>query len=452
MPRRRQCRGDARREVEPTSAVAGDIYQNLLHGHIPTEADRMDARSLTQAVARDQNLMIESLCSMLKIKAVGPENKGPGEARRGKFIVDLARRLGFESIDVYESPDKRVQTGKRPNIVIRAKGTTNRNLWVVTHMDTVPEGDPKAWKYPPFMGKVVGGKIFGRGSEDNGQELIASLFGLRALLKSGVTPEFNIGLVFVSDEEHGNTHGIDFLIAKKIFKKGDLAVVPDHGEPDGSAIAVVEKSIAWIDVEVIGKQTHGSTPERGVNAFEVGARFMITAVDRLRAKFTITDELFEPPISTFAPTKCDSNGPNINTIPGRQTFSLDFRVLPDYKLDDVLAVLEKTAAEYERSTGAKINIKFSQRADAAPRTPADSEVVVRLAKAIRAVRGVKANPIGIGGGTCAAPFRRIGIEAAVWSTIPGLAHDANEYALIKDLVADAQVYALLFGGKNIERA
>jgi succinyl-diaminopimelate desuccinylase len=74
--------------------------------------------------------------------------------------------------------------------------------------------------------------------------------------------------------------------------------------------------------------------------------------------------------------------------------------------------------------------------------------VKRLAKAIETVRGVKPKPVGIGGGTCANPFRREGIEAAVWSTVYETAHDANEYCVISDLVSDAKVYALLFAGKN----
>ena len=410
----------------------------------------MDSTKLMKAVAAGEKEMVESLCTMLRIRAVGPESGGRGEAERGEHLASLASKLGFKSVVVLESKDPKVPTGKRPNIIIKLKGTSNRNLWVVTHMDTVPEGDLSAWKYPPYDAKVVDGKIYGRGSEDNGQELMASLFGLRALMKAGVTPECNIGLVFVSDEEHGNTHGIEFLLAKDIFKKGDLVVVPDHGQPDGSAISVVEKSIAWINVEVIGRQTHGSTPEKGINALEVASRYMIAAVDRLRNRFPMTDALFEPPVSTFSPTKCDSNGPNINTVPGRQEFSFDFRVLPEYKLDDVMAVLRETADEFEKSSGAKVNLTFLQRADAAPRTSTDSEIVKRLTTAIKKVKPVVPHPVGIGGGTCAAPFRRLGIEAVAWSTIPETAHDANEYANVADLVADAQVYALLFAGKNVE--
>lgn len=410
----------------------------------------MDVKAVKKAVAKDRDEMVESLCGMIRINAVGPESNGPGEAERGKYLVGLVTRLGFKSVEVMESGDPRVPTGKRPNIIVRMKGRTDRNMWVVSHMDVVPEGDPRAWKHPAFDPKVTKGRIYGRGAEDNGQELIASLYGLNALLKTGITPECNINLLFVSDEEHGNTHGIDFVLAKKgLFRTDDLVVVPDHGEPDGSSIVVVEKGIAWIDVEVIGKQTHASTPQNGINAFEAAAGFLLEAVDRLRRKFPKSDPLFDTPTSTFEATKCDANGPNVNTIPGRQTFSFDFRVLPDYSLDRVMAELRRVADKHEKKTGAKINLTYLQKADAAPRTRVDSEIVRRLSAAIEVVRGVEPRPEGMGGGTCAAPFRRLGIGAAVWSTIPGTAHDANEYAKVADLVADAQVYAVLFAGDSI---
>ena len=99
----------------------------------------MDAKELMDAVAKDKGKIVESLCSMIKHVAVGPENGGPGEAERGKFLVNLARSLGLKDIEVFESSDPSALKGKRPNIIIRVKGATSKNMWVVTHMDTVPE-------------------------------------------------------------------------------------------------------------------------------------------------------------------------------------------------------------------------------------------------------------------------------------------------------------------------
>ena len=408
----------------------------------------MNVDELKRVVAEDREEMVESLRSMVRIRAIGPAYGGEGETDRARFLLDLLARLGFRA-EVYESIDPTVPSGKRPNIIVRQPGTGTKNIWVVTHMDTVPEGDLGAWKCPPYDPQILEGKIYGRGVEDNGQELIASFFGLRALAKVGITPECNIGLVFVSDEEHGNVHGIEFLLKKGIFTKGDLVIAPDHGQADGAAIAIVEKGIAWINVEVIGRQTHASTPHKGVNALEVAARFIVEAVEGLRREFSKSDPLFDPPLSTFEPTKCDANGPNVNTVPGRQQFAFDFRVLPDYKLDDVMAFLKNIAHRCEESTGANIRVSFLSRSDSATKTSEESEIVARLSRSIEQVRGVKPHVFGIGGGTCATPFRREGIDAAVWSTIPETAHDANEHINIADLVSDAQVYAVLFAGKNV---
>ena len=411
----------------------------------------MDVTRLIDSVESQRGRLIEDFCAMLRVKAVGPESGGEGEHARAKYIAALAKQLGLNNIEVLESADESVPSGKRPNIIIRVKGRKPGMLWVVTHMDTVPEGDLTAWATPPFEPVIKDGRIYARGSEDNGQELMASLYGLASVLGLGMVPELDIGLVMVADEEHGNVHGIDFLMGKKLFKKGDLVIVPDHGSLDGSELEVVEKGIAWIEVEVIGKQTHASTPEKGVNALEVSARFMLAAVSKLRSKYAACDPLFIPPCSTFEPTKCESNGPSINTVPGRQKFAFDFRVLPGYRLDDIMADLKSVADEVARSTGAQISASFLQKAEAAPKTPLDSEIVKRLSDAISLTRSVKAKPSGIGGGTCAAPFRHAGIDAVVWATSASLAHDANEYCIIDNLVSDAKVYALLFAGDGITR-
>lgn len=410
----------------------------------------MHARELTEAVGSQRDALVKDFCSLLRVKAIGPESGGEGEHERAKHIVALAKRLGLKDIEVMESSDPRVPSGKRPNIVIRAKGRSQKRLWVVSHMDIVPEGDVSAWDTPPFEPTIKDGRIYARGSEDNGQELMASLYGLATVLRSGIVPELEVGLVMVADEENGNVHGIDFLLAEGLFKKGDLVVVPDHGSTDGSEMEVVEKGIAWIEVEVTGKQTHASTPDRGTNALEAAAKFMLAAVSKLRAKYSARDALFDPPNSTFEPTRCESNGPNVNTVPGRQKFAFDFRVLPGYPLDDVMADLRAIADDVSRSEHVQISMSFLQKADAAPRTPLDSEVVKRLSAAIAQTRTVVARPTGIGGGTCAAPFRRDGMDAVVWATVASVAHDANEYCMIDNLVGDAKVYALLFAGDGVK--
>jgi succinyl-diaminopimelate desuccinylase len=73
----------------------------------------------------------------------------------------------------------------------------------------------------------------------------------------------------------------------------------------------------------------------------------------------------------------------------------------------------------------------------------NAKIVLMLKEAIKSVRRVEPKVGGIGGGTCAAFFRRIDIPAVVWSTVDEMAHQPNEYAKIANLVNDAKIFASL---------
>ena len=72
-------------------------------------------------------------------------------------------------------------------------------------------------------------------------------------------------------------------------------------------------------------------------------------------------------------------------------------------------------------------------------TPEDAPVVRNLLESLREA-GVEARCGGIGGGTCGAILRQIGIPSVVWSTIIELAHQPNEHVVIDNLVADTGIY------------
>ncbi len=54
-------------------------------------------------------------------------------------------------------------------------------------------------------------------------------------------------------------------------------------------------------------------------------------------------------------------------------------------------------------------------------------------------RGGEPKVVGIGGGTCAAFFRRLGYDAVVWSTtVPDVAHQVDEYVIIDQILQDRE--------------
>ncbi len=390
--------------------------------------------------------MIVFLTEMCRIPAIAPESGGNGESDRASFLLMRLERLGFENIEVIEAKDDRVPSKKRPNIIITIPGKNKKlpPIWIVSHMDIVPEGDRKLWKTDPYNPELKKDRLIGRGVEDNGQSMTASIFAAKVLLDSGEKQERTVKLAIVADEEVGSKFGIQYLVRKKLFGKDDLLLVPDAGSPDGSKIEVVEKSHLQLKVVTKGKQAHASRPHKGKNAFLAASKFVAIISDELYREFHCQDKLFDPPYSTFECTKKEPNVPNINTIPGEDAFYMDCRVLPDIGLKEVMDFIRKTARKLEKETDTKISFEDVRMGQAPPATPVDSPIVMNLQRALKQVRGIKADPMGIGGGTCAAIFREQGLHAAVWETNDELAHEPNEYCKVDNLVADAKVMARLF--------
>ncbi len=400
---------------------------------------------ILKAVEDYEEEMVTALSNMCRIPAIAPDSDGDGEAKRAHFLIELLKEKGISDIEIYKAEDPRVSAGYRPNIVATIPGEDANlpPLWIISHMDVVPTGDRTKWSSEPFNPIVKNGRLIGRGVEDNGQALIASLYAVRAILDLGKKPRRTVKLGFVADEEVGSKYGIQYLVRQKLFSPDDLLLVPDYGAPDGSVIEVVEKSHLSLKVITRGKQVHASRPNKGINAFRAASTFIDRVSNELYEHYSYEDEMFGPPISTFEATKKEENVPNINTIPGEDVFYMDCRILPREDLDEVLEFIRNVATRVEIETGVSIDITPVSMSKAPPATPVDSDIVVNLQKAIKTVMNVEAKPVGIGGGTCAAIFREAGYPAAVWSTNEEMAHEPDEAIKIDNLINDAKVFALL---------
>jgi len=382
---------------------------------------------------------------LVRIPAIAPENGGEGELKKAEKLTQTLASIGFDKTERHDAPDARVPSKLRPNIVAYYNGVDNgEKLWIVTHLDIVPPGEESLWTVTkPYEPRIKDERIYGRGSEDNTQSMIASIFAVKALKELGVKPKRTIALAFVADEEQGSKYGIQHLIKQNLFKPQDLIIVPDGGEGDGGFIEIAEKSALWFRIRTVGKQAHASRPGMGLNAHRIGMQFALALDKMLHEKYSEKDKYFVPPESTIEPTKKEANVDAINIVPGEDVIYFDCRILPCYNLEDVISDINDLAKQFKSKTGADIKFEPVQKTVAPKPTDAKAKIVKMLAEAVRAVRKVEPRIGGIGGGTCAAYFRRIGVPAVVWSTIDETAHQPDEYAKIENLVSDAKVYASL---------
>ncbi|HNQ34515.1 MAG TPA: M20 family metallo-hydrolase [bacterium] len=385
-----------------------------------------------------------SLMELVSIPAVSPVSGGAGEMKKAIRAEALCREAGWEKIVHYDAPSP---AGPRPNLVATLAGRDRRagRTWIIAHLDVVPPGDPALWQTDPYRPVRRGDRIYGRGTEDNGQSLIAALYLPKLLGRLGLQPAGDLCLALVADEETISTYGIKYMAGRKsLFRPGDFFIVPDGGSPDGSLIEVAEKALVWLEVRTLGRQCHGSMADQGINAMEA-ASVLVSRLERLRRRFAGRDPLYSPDFSSFEPTKRLANVPNINTIPGSDTFYIDCRILPRHPVPKVMGELKKLKAQVEKERRVKISLSFVQRAPATGTDPEAPEIK-EFARTVRAASGVRTRVAGVGWGTCASFVRQAGYPAAVWSTVLGIAHQPNEYCLVSNLLNDARVFAGYLAG------
>lgn len=397
------------------------------------------------ALAGGAEQVFELQSALTSRRGLGPVNGGTGEQDKADYLEGWLRSFGVDDIEHIDAPDDRVPSGKRPNLIVRVPGKTEKTLWILGHLDVVPAGDEKLWNTDPWTvtrDVTDPDLIYGRGVEDNQQAIVCGCMVAAALKEQGVTPDLSLGLIFVSDEETGNAYGIQHLFKEKpaVVKEGDLVMVPDSGSEDGRFIEVAEKGILWLKVTVQGRQCHASKPDDGKNAL-VAAAAMILGVGDVEKRFDARNDIFSPNRSTFTPTKHEANVPNVNTMPGREVFCIDCRVLPCYTLDEVLDAFRALGAKIAEEYGVSIDVDIVMSEPAAEPTAESSAVVVSLKKAVKEVLGVDCWCGGVGGSTVAVGFRERGIPAAVWAHIFENCHTPNEAARLSFAVGDAQVYA-----------
>jgi succinyl-diaminopimelate desuccinylase len=401
----------------------------------------MRLEDILKKIEASRDDMIHDMMATIRIPAIGPLNGGKGEGLRADKVTEFLK--GYDSVERIDVKDTHDPTVMRPNILAKKNGKGKGTVWIISHLDTVLPGDLDEWRTPPYEPVLKDGKIYGLGTEDNGQAIISSIYASK-FFDLGKLTKRSIGLAIVADEETTSAMGIEHLINAGLFGQDDVFIVPDWGVPGGTMVAVAEKHLVWLEFSVEGKQTHGSTPQKGLNAYRVSSQMLVDVIEKLEKRYPGTNDLFRPQKSTFEPTKSIATVGNINTIPGYHEFCLYIRLLPSYDPDDLIVFAKELGAEWEKRTGAKITVTVEQRTRSGRPSDTACPEFLALRDSISSIVGKEPETVGVGGGTCANFFRLAGYNAYVWQTGGGSLHQPNEYCEPENLISDAKVFATLF--------
>ncbi|MCK7522387.1 MAG: M20/M25/M40 family metallo-hydrolase [Ignavibacteriales bacterium] len=322
------------------------------------------------------------------IPAIAPSSGGEGEAKKADFLVDWLKANGFIDIALIKAPDLDAPDGYRPNILAYYRGKSSAStIWIMTHTDIVPPGEMSLWRGNPFKAWVEKGRIYGRGVEDNQQDMVASLFAVKALQAEGIEPELR------HRHRPGRRRGDGQPQGHRLRPPEPQGLPPPgpHHRPrrrqrgrDDDRGGREEPPLA--QVQDPGQAGPRLDAREGHQQLQGGQllhrRPRTTSTSSTPAK----DKLFDPPISTFEPTKKEANVPNVNTIPGEDVFYMDSRILPQFEVqrgrEDHPG---RSPPRSRRSSRSRSTSRSQQAAPAAPPTSPQAPVVQALKKAVKAV-------------------------------------------------------------------
>jgi acetylornithine deacetylase len=324
-------------------------------------------------------------------------------------------------------------------------GSSSPALVLCGHVDVVPAGDPAGWPdRDPFGARLLDGLVHGRGTCDMKAGVAAALGAVAAVRRAGVALREPVAVHTVVGEEDG---GIGAFATLLRGHRGAACVI---AEPTSAAVVPANAGSLTFRLAVPGRATHGSTRTRGVSAisaFEVVHRALGHLEEERNRD---VDGLFAH-LDLAWPLSIGivRSGDWASTVPDRLVAEGRYGVRIDESVEEAKTVFERTVAEAcARDPWLRTHpvvVSWSGGEFAPGRLPEGDPLLedVRLAAEDA---GAPVRPT-VEGGPYGSDLRHyIGAGIPTVQYGPGearLAHSAEEYVAVEDVVLCARAFALL---------
>ncbi len=218
------------------------------------------------------------------------------------------------------------------------------------HIDTVKVTENENWTYPPFDGKIVDGKIYGRGAVDEKPAMAGYLLAGRVIkeLYKDQTLPFTLYVVGSVMEEECDGYPMLHLIQKD-------GIRPDYvllGEPTDLKIYRGQRGRMEVEIATHGKSAHGAHNQHGINAIYKMSK-IVDQIEQLDQQLKPVEPLGKGSITV---SDISSKGPSLCSVPDFCRIHIDRRMTVNENKDTVLEQLRQIA----QSLGIKADIELPQ--------------------------------------------------------------------------------------------
>jgi succinyl-diaminopimelate desuccinylase len=350
-----------------------------------------------------------------------PTDTPPGNnAPHAERTAELLAAMGIE-VEKHPVPEAEVHAAglqSVTNLIARRQYGAGRTILLNAHGDVVPPGE--GWTHDPYGGEVVDGTIFGRAAAVSKCDFSTYTFAVRALEAVARPDKGSVELLFTYDEEFGGEVGPAWLLKHKIIHP-DLMVAAGFSYQ----VITAHNGCLQMEVTVHGKMAHAAIPDSGIDAIHAAVQILnpLYAQNALYKSITSNVEGIQHPYLNVGVIE---GGTNTNVVPGRASFKLDRRMIPEENPAEVEATLRRIIEDAAKAIpGVTVEIRRLLLANAMRPLPGNQPLVAALQKHGEQVFGEKIPALGTPLYTDVRLFCEAGIPGVIYGAGPRTVLESN---------------------------
>ena len=390
-----------------------------------------EARKALVEAKRHEGEIVRFLREMIAIPA---ESRHEGE--RCERVRQEYETLGFDEVFF-----------DRLGNVVGRLGNGPLRILFDGHIDCVGVGDPTAWDFDPFQGKLEDGEVWGRGAVDELPGVACMAYGAAIARRLGLPPQVSLYLTASVMEEDCDGYCLLHLIEKEGIRP-DVVVI---GEPTDLGVYRGQRGRVEATISTRGISSHAAHPEEGVNALYKLAPILYD-IEGLNERLPSDDFLGK---GTIVASYLECTSASLNAVPAAARLYLDRRLTAGETVEGALAEIRALPGLGDAVVEVLEYDKLSWRGERARQEkffpswvmPEEHPLVQGVAEAVEAIVGepprIHRWSFSTNG---VASMGRHGIPTVGFA--PGreeLAHTTEERVRVDDLVTAAAVFGLIPG-------
>ena len=213
-----------------------------------------DVRARVQDVWNDVVSVLNKKISLAAVSAKGIA--GEHMQKSAQYVAGVLREVGIDArVEQSTNPDG--TPGAFEVVGSRIVNPSAPTVLLYAHHDVQPVPDPSEWETNPFEGTERDGRLYGRGSADDGGGIAIHYGALRALSDD---LRVNIKVFIEGEEEMGSPSFIPFIESHKDEFESDVIIVADSGnwsaEIPSLTTSLRGNTDVDVKVKVLGHQVH----------------------------------------------------------------------------------------------------------------------------------------------------------------------------------------------------